>query len=196
MNEESDGGKGMQIVAVMIMVMAALTGAVSQEITKIQDEASQKEMEYQDLFASARALETTENQVLLRDVILLTEANSQESQISALSTEKNLIENQISSMDEDYWTSILRAEIDTYYLQGSDILWMDWSQGLLIQTCYSSSSWASTATGLHPQCRAEVVDFLGTDEVFTAVQLSFTWDEQQGVDASKITTKASLIIRQ
>jgi hypothetical protein len=183
MNEESDSGKGMQIVAVMIMVMAALTGAVSQEITKIQDEASQEEMEYQDLFAGARALEATENQVLLRDVILLTEANSQDSQISALSTEKNLIENQISSMEEDYWTSILRAEIDTYYLQGSDLLWMDWSQGLLIQTCYSSSSWASTATGVHPQCRAEVVDFIGTDEVSTAVQLSFTWDEQQGVDS-------------
>jgi len=183
MNEESGSGKGMQIVSVMIMVMAALTGAVSQEITKIQDEASQEEMEYQDLFAGARALEATENQVLLRDVVLLTEANSQSSQISALSTEKNLIENQISSMDEDYWTSILRAEIDTYYLQGSDLLVMDWSQGLLIQTCYSSSSWASTATGLHPQCRAEVVDFIGTDEVSTAVQMSFTWDEQQGVDS-------------
>ena len=182
MNEESDSGKGMQIVAVMIMVMAALTGAVSQEITKIQDEASQEEMEYQDLFAGARALEATENQVLLRDVILLTEANSQSSQISALSTEKNLIENQISSMDEDYWTSILRAEIDTYYLHGSDLLSMDWSQGMLIQSCYSGGN-SVVWYGLHPQCRAEVVDFIGTDEVSTAVQLSFTWDEQQGVDS-------------
>ena len=195
MNDESDRGKGMQIVAIMVMVMAALTGAVSQKITGIQDEASQEEMEYQDLFAGARALEATENQVLLREVILLTEANSQSTRITALSSERASIVEQFSGADaEEYWTSILRAEIDTYYLHGSDLLSMDWSQGMLIQSCYSGSSWASTATGLHPQCRAEVVDFIGTDEVSDAVQLSFTWDEQQGVDSlSQIASFLPLI---
>jgi hypothetical protein len=183
MNKEDDGGKGMQIVAVMVMAMAALTGAVSQEITSIQDEASQEEMEYQELFATARALEASENQILLREEILITEARSQEARITALNSEREAIEEMFSiSEEEDFYTKVIKAEIDAYYIHGSDMLWMDWSEGMLIQSCYSELS----TTLLNPKCRAEIVEFSGTDVVSDAVQISFTWDSQAGQDRLSI----------
>jgi len=183
MNKEDDGGKGMQIVAVMVMAMAALTGAVSQEITTIQDEASQEEMEYQELFATARSLESTENQVLLREEIFVTEARSQAARITALNSERASIEETFSiSEEEDFYTKVIKAEIDAYYIHGADMLWFDWSEGMLIHSCYSELS----TTLLNPKCRAETVEFSGTDIVSDAVQISFTWDSQAGQDTLSI----------
>ena len=185
MNKEDDGGKGMQIVAVMVMAMAALTGAVSQEITTIQDEASQEEMEYQELFATARSLESAENQILLREEILITEASSQTSLITALSEEQVSIEQKSSTAEEEeFRKDALRAEIDAFYLHGSDLLFMDWSQGMLLQSCYSGgSNSVGSISLLHPQCRAEIVEFSGVDEVSDAIQISFTWDSQSGEES-------------
>ena len=185
MSKEDDGGKGMQIVAVMVMAMAALTGAVSQEITKIQDEAAQEEMEYQELFATARALESAENQILLREEILITEASSQTSLITALSEEQVSIEQKSSpAEEEEFRKDALRAEIDAFYLHGSDLLFMDWSQGMLLQSCYSGGSNSlGSISLLHPQCRAEIIEFSGVDDVSDAVQISFTWDSQSGEDS-------------
>ena len=41
----------LQVITILIMIMAAVTGAVSQEITGIQDDAASKEAEAQDMFA-------------------------------------------------------------------------------------------------------------------------------------------------
>jgi hypothetical protein len=169
----------LQVITILIMIMAAVTGAVSQEITGIQDDAASKEAEAQDMFATARALESSENQILLREEILMTEAQSQAALSAAILSEKSSIEADIEELDDVYYLSALRSEIDTYYLRGNELFRMEWSEGLLIDTCYTG-----TDTGLHSQCQADLVAFEGTDVVNDAVEISFTFDESLGDDAS------------
>ena len=171
----NDPKKMMQIVTVLIMAMAAVTGAVSQEITNIQNDAAAKESEAQNMFAESRALEASENQILLREEILMTEAQSQATLASTLMSERSSIGAEVDELEEEYYLSALRSEIDTYYLRGSELFRMEWSEGLLIDMCYTG-----TDAGLHSQCQADLVFFEGTDVVSDAVQISFTFDESLG----------------
>jgi len=74
--QENKPDQMMQIMTVLILIFAACTGFISQQVSSIEAEASEYEASAELKLADARATESSENQLLIREEILLTEAQN------------------------------------------------------------------------------------------------------------------------
>ena len=80
----------MQIMTVLILIFASCTAFISQQVSSIEAEASEYEASAELKLADARATESSENQLLIREEILLTEAQNQATQIQISESNKQL----------------------------------------------------------------------------------------------------------
>ena len=78
-----------QVIIILIMIMSAGAGMISQEVANIEEDAFVFESNANDESQAARSLESIENQMLLREEILLTEAKSQVVRIETLESQWN-----------------------------------------------------------------------------------------------------------
>ena len=116
--EEKAPDQIMKVMTVFILIFASCTGFVSQKVSTIEAEAAEYDADAELKLADARATEATENQLLLKEEILLTEAQnlaveieSYESQI----TTQSIIYN--SSINE-YFKPAVEIELLEFILNG------------------------------------------------------------------------------
>jgi len=106
-----NGDKMLTILAICVLVFSAITGILSQQFTKIEEQASIHEGQATQLRSEARAEEALENQLLLREDILLTEVKSliltNDINTDELNEQQSILENLVSE---------LYVELDAYEL--------------------------------------------------------------------------------
>jgi len=106
-----NGDKMLTILAICVLVFSSITGILSQQFTKIEEQASIHEGQATQLRSEARAEEALENQLLLREDILLTEVKSliltKDINTDELNERQSILENLVSE---------LYVEFDAYQL--------------------------------------------------------------------------------
>lgn len=103
--------KMLTILAIGVLVFSAITGIMAQKFTMIDEEATSFEVKANELDAEARSLETIENQVLLREEILLTEVKTLLLENDLAQDDLDSLTVSLSEMEADYY-----AEFDSYEL--------------------------------------------------------------------------------
>ena len=108
----------MQIMTILILIFAACTGFISQQVSSIEAEASEYEASAELKLADARATESSENQLLIREEILLTEAQNLWIQIDG---EENELLQKLTDVEEainKYLNPAVENEILSYLRLG------------------------------------------------------------------------------
>lgn len=108
----------MQIMTVLILIFAACTGFISQQVSSIEAEASEYEASAELKFADARATESSENQLLIREEILLTEAQNQATQIQILESNKQLFSDEVDLSLSEYIRIAVEKELIDFVMNG------------------------------------------------------------------------------
>ena len=110
-DQADNADKMLTILAICVLVFSAITGILSQQFTKIEEQASIHEGQATQLRSEARAEEALENQLLLREDILLTEVKSliltNDINTDELNERQSILENLVSE---------LYVEFDAYEL--------------------------------------------------------------------------------
>lgn len=108
----------MKVMTVFILIFASCTGFVSQKVSTIEAEAAEYDADAELKLADARATEASENQLLLKEEILLTEAQNLAVQIENYEskiTTQNFVYN--NSIDE-YFKPAVEIELLEFMLSG------------------------------------------------------------------------------
>jgi hypothetical protein len=152
-NDVASKSMFVQVITVLIMIMSAGAGMISQEVTNIEEDAAIYESNANDESQAARSLESIENQMLLREEILLTEAKSQVVRIETLEaqwgTQNDTAESALSELfRQSIVGEILRFQYMGHYGLDSD------NEGLL-STCSTGEYYDNDITS---QCTVELVD--------------------------------------
>jgi hypothetical protein len=167
-NDVASKSMFVQVITVLIMIMSAGAGMISQEVTNIEEDAAIYESNANDESQAARSLESIENQMLLREEILLTEAKSQVVRIDTLEqqwgTQNGTAESALSELlIQSIVGEILRFQYMGHYGLDSD------NQGLL-SSCSTGEYYDNDITS---QCTVEYDD----SEEFPVVKLELDIDE-------------------
>jgi len=110
-----NGDKMLTILAICVLVFSSITGILSQQFTKIEEQASIHEGQATQLRSEARAEEALENQLLLREDILLTEVKSL------------ILTNDINTDELNEQQSILENLVSKWYVEFDAYELLEWS---------------------------------------------------------------------
>jgi|GEM_PF-6622534 len=110
-----NGDKMLTILAICVLVFSSITGILSQQFTKIEEQASIHEGQATQLRSEARAEEALENQLLLREDILLTEVKSL------------ILTNDINTDELNEQQSILENLVSEWYVEFDAYELLEWS---------------------------------------------------------------------
>jgi hypothetical protein len=116
--QENKPDQMMQIMTVLILIFAACTGFISQQVSSIEAEASEYEASAELKLADARASESSENQLLLREEILLTEAQNQATQIQISESNKQLFSDEVNISLSEYTRIAVENELIDFVMNG------------------------------------------------------------------------------
>jgi len=187
-----NGDKMLTILAICVLVFSAITGILSQQFTKIEEQASIHEGQATQLRSEARAEEALENQLLLREDILLTEVKSliltNDINTDELNEQQSILENSVSE---------LYVEIDAYELlewsfspgaSWPDLLSLCWEIDLSCDIEYSEPNFfnlvrmnITVSTGVN-----EVLDER-LENLYNSQHDFFTYDTEVAFDSFEIT---------
>lgn len=108
----------MQIMTVLILIFASCTAFISQQVSSIEAEASEYEASAELKLADARATESSENQLLIREEILLTEAQNQATQIQISESNKQLFSDEVNFSLSEYTRIAVENELIDFVMNG------------------------------------------------------------------------------
>jgi len=114
-DQADNADKMLTILAICVLVFSAITGILSQQFTKIEEQASIHEGQATQLRSEARAEEALENQLLLREDILLTEVKSL------------ILTNDINTDELNEQQSILENLVSEWYVEFDAYELLEWS---------------------------------------------------------------------
>lgn len=126
----------LSILSVLIVVMAGVVGIVSQKINSIQLEAEEEQNEADVEYVNARGMEGVENQRILEDLLLLTEAKAQKSFIDSGTATLETLESQYNEVNMVLSPDIIDLEIKYFYLKGNKVFEEKWAENSVINQCY------------------------------------------------------------
>ena len=108
----------MQIMTVLILIFASCTAFISQQVSSIEAEVSEYEASAELKLADARATESSENQLLIREEILLTEAQNQATQIQISESNKQLFSDEVNISLSEYTRIAVENELIDFVMNG------------------------------------------------------------------------------
>ena len=153
-------------LSILIVVMAGVVGIVSQKINSIQQESDEKQSMAQVEYINARGLESVENQEILEDLMLLTEAKAQKSLIDSSSSILAELEQQYEVEETTLAPSIIKNEIDYYYLMGNQVFSEEWAKSSILNLCFRGQL----------ECDVKRTTLYGTDNTEDAIEITFGLD--------------------
>ena len=90
------------ILAISVLVFSAITGILAQTFNEVDQEATSYEMKASEYVSEARTIESMENQIILREEILLMETKNLAMQNSLYEAEVELLNSSMSKNTDDY----------------------------------------------------------------------------------------------
>jgi hypothetical protein len=106
------------ILAISVLVFSAITGILAQTFNEIDQEATSYEMKASEYASEARTIESMENQIILREEILLMETKNLAMQNSLYEAEVELLNSSMSKNTDDYNKAKLAKDIFSFYQNG------------------------------------------------------------------------------
>lgn len=116
--QEDRPDKLMQIMTVLILIFASCTAFISQQVSSIEAEASEYEASAELKLADARATESSENQLLIREEILLTEAQNLALELSGYDEKIKTQEEKINSSITKFLKPEIEYQLLIFMMQG------------------------------------------------------------------------------
>ena len=113
--------KMLTILAISVLIFSSVTGILAQKFTEIEEHASTHEAKALEFTSQARAEESLENQVLLREEILLTEIKSL------------ILESQLQTDEQTRLQATLDSELINFTHQLDVYELMDWAYNRIDQ---------------------------------------------------------------
>ena len=141
-NEEKESpDKMLTILAIGVLVFSAITGIMAQKFTMIDEEATSFEVKANELDAEARSLETIENQVLLREEILLTEVKTLLLENDLAQDDLDSLTVSLSEMEADYFAEFDSYELFAYFYYSAD-------SEFLSEYCFDQAPYCAYSEGV------------------------------------------------
>ena len=106
------------ILSIGILLFSAITGILAQELSEVDREASAYETSSSEYVSQARTLESIENQVILREEILLTEVKHLVLEQSLYQAEVELLNESMEQNTHDYYSALLVKDLISFQQSG------------------------------------------------------------------------------
>ncbi len=106
------------ILAISVLIFSAFTGILAQTFNEVDREATIYEMKASEYASEARTIESMENQIILREEILLIEIKNLAMQESLYEAEVELLNSSMSKNTDDYNKATLVKEIISFQQNG------------------------------------------------------------------------------
>jgi hypothetical protein len=106
------------ILAISVLVFSAITGILAQTFNEVDQEATSYEMKAGEYASEARTIESMENQIILREEILLMEIKNLAMQKSLYEAEVELLNSSMSKNTDDYNKAKLAKDIFSFQQNG------------------------------------------------------------------------------
>ena len=106
------------VLAISVLVFSAITGILAQKFNEIDQEAASYELRASEHASEARTIESMENQVILREEILLTEVKKLAMQKSLYEAEVELLNISMSQNLNEYNKAMLAKDIISFQQDG------------------------------------------------------------------------------
>lgn len=151
------------ILSIGILIFSAVTGILAQELSEVDREASTYETSSTEYVSQARTLESIENQVILREEILLTEVKHLVLEQSLFQAEVDLLNQSMSQNTEEYYAALLAKDLISYQQSGQML-----DDGLLVM-CDQITS-----------CQQDTVQISGSNYDYST--FTFTVGQNSSVD--------------
>ena len=151
------------ILSIGILIFSAVTGILAQELNEVDREASTYETSSTEYISQARTLESIENQVILREEILLTEVKHLALEQTLYQAEVDLLNQSMSQNTDEYYAALLAKDLISYQQSGQML-----DDGLLVM-CDQSTT-----------CQQETVQINGSDYNYST--FTFTVGQNSSVD--------------
>lgn len=142
--EKESQDKMLTILAIGVLVFSAITGIMAQKFTMIDEEATSFEVEASELNAEARGLESIENQVLLREEILLTEVKTLLLENGLAQDDLDSLETSLSELEEEYFAELDSYELFAYYYYFTE-------SEFLTEYCYDQTTYCTYSSSVADQ---------------------------------------------
>ena len=105
-------------LAISVLIFSAFTGILAQTFNEVDQEATSYEMKAREYASEARTIESMENQIILREEILLLEIKNLAMQESLYEVEVELLNSSMSKNTDDYNKATLAKDIISYQQNG------------------------------------------------------------------------------
>ena len=105
-------------LSIGILLFSAMTGILAQELNEVDREASAYESSSTEYVSQARTLESIENQVILREEILLTEVKHLVLEQSLYQAEVELLNQSMAQNTHDYYAALLVKDLISFQQSG------------------------------------------------------------------------------
>ena len=151
------------ILSIGILIFSAVTGILAQELNEVDREASTYETSSTEYISQARTLESIENQVILREEILLTEVKHLALEQTLYQAEVDFLNQSMSQNTDEYYAALLAKDLISYQQSGQML-----DDGLLIM-CEQSAS-----------CQQDTVQINGSGYNYST--FTFTIGQNNSVD--------------
>lgn len=163
LEKDKSQDKMLTILAISVLIFSSVTGILAQKFTEIEEQASTHEAKALEFTSQARAEESLENQVLLREEILLTEIKSLILQSQLQEDEQSRLQATLDGESFNY-----THQLDVYEL-------MDWA--------YNRIYFPELLLMCEPEhCESEATD-PGYDTDLEFMTYSFTLGHDDDLDA-------------
>ena len=106
------------VLAISVLIFSAFTGILSQTFNEVDQEATSYEMKAGEYASEARTIESMENQIILREEILLMEVKNLAMQKSLYEAEVELLNSSMSKNTDDYNKAKLAKDIFSFQQNG------------------------------------------------------------------------------
>ena len=106
------------ILAISVLIFSAITGILAQKFNEVDQEATSYEMKASGYASEARTIESMENQIILREEILLIEIKNLAMQKSLYKAEVELLNSSMSKNTDDYNKAKLAKDIISFQQDG------------------------------------------------------------------------------
>ena len=105
-------------LAISVLIFSAFTGILAQTFNEVDQEATSYEMKASEYASEARTIESMENQIILREEILLIEIKNLAMQKSLYEAEVELLNSSMSKNTDDYYKAKLAKDIISFQQDG------------------------------------------------------------------------------
>ena len=106
------------VLAISVLIFSAITGILAQKFNEVDQEATSYEMKASEYASEARTIESMENQIILREEILLIEIKNLAMQKSLYKAEVELLNSSMSKNTDDYNKAKLAKDIISFQQDG------------------------------------------------------------------------------